>query len=118
MTGCCLYCGQTRIVDAENQENADLIATRECGACDNPLKKSAKLNSNIEELCGELAREYGMLPLEEDTIDRIKDVGTLIISGDIESASFRVIDSTIGMKNTKNGVSVYRNKTISAKLEA
>lgn len=118
MTGACLYCGQTRIVQADSQERADLIATKECGACDNPLKRTAKLNKNIESLCGELVREYGMMPLDEEVVENIKNIGALIIGGDIESASFRVADSTIGMKNTKSGVSVYRNKTISAKLEA
>lgn len=118
MTGACLYCGQTRIVQADSQERADLIATKECGACDNPLKRTSQLNKNIESLCGELAREYGMMPLDEEVVENIKNIGALIIGGDIESASFRVADSTIGMKNTKSGVSVYRNKTISAKLEA
>lgn len=40
MTGTCMYCGQTRLVYADSQDGADIIATEECGACDNPIKKT------------------------------------------------------------------------------
>lgn len=38
MTGTCTYCGQTRLVDADSQRQADLVATENC-ACDNIMKK-------------------------------------------------------------------------------
>ena len=47
MTGTCLYCGQTRIVEVNDQEDADMIATRECGACDNPVKQTYRLHRTL-----------------------------------------------------------------------
>ncbi len=118
MTGTCLYCGQTRIVDAETIEQADIVATRECSACDNPLKKTYRLHQNIDILCGETANGYGMLELDEELVDEIKDAGELLIRGLIKSATFKVSDSTISLRKAKDGAAVIRKKTISTKLEA
>ena len=38
MTGTCVFCGQTRLVEAETQTEADRIAAEHC-TCDNNLKK-------------------------------------------------------------------------------
>lgn len=118
MTGTCLYCGQTRIVEVNDQEDADMIATRECGACDNPVKQTYRLHQNIEILCGDTAKGYGMQELDADLIEEIKDAGELLIRGLIESVTYRVADSTVTLKNTKDGAAVIRKKSISAKLEA
>ena len=37
MTGTCVFCGQTRLVEAETQTEADRIAAEHC-TCDNNLK--------------------------------------------------------------------------------
>ena len=119
MTGTCMYCGQTRIVlDATDQEHADLIATRECGACDNPVKRNAQVSSNIEELCGASAPNYGMQELSEELTDILKDIGSCIIEGSVRSVSLNVNDSVIQVKKSGLGASVTRRKVISAKLEA
>lgn len=118
MTGTCLYCGQTRLVEADTEAEADVIATRECGACDNPLKRTWQLHQNIDILCGETARGYGMQELDPDLIETIKNSGELLIRGLIESVTFRVEDSTVALRNTKDGAAVIRKKSISAKLEA
>lgn len=119
MTGTCMYCGQTRIIlDARDQEQADLIATRECGACDNPVKRNYQVSNNIEELCGESAPNYGMQQLPEELIDLMKDVGSCIIEGTVGSISINVKDSVISIKKSGLGASVTRKKVISAKLEA
>lgn len=117
-TGVCLYCGQTRIVEADTQEEADIIATRECKACDNALKQTARLHDNIEILCGETARGYSMQELDPDLIEGIKETGKLLIDGLVERVTFKLDDSTISLNNTRDGVSVIRKKSISAKLEA
>lgn len=118
MTGICLYCGQTRIIEADTQEQADIIATRECGACDNPLKRTYQLHQNIDTLCGETAKGYGMLELDDELVDGIKKAGELLIEGFIDSVTFKVPDSTVSLRNTKDGAAVIRKKSISAKLEA
>ena len=118
-TGTCLYCGQTRLVlDAEDQEHADIIATRECGACDNPVKRNYQVGKNIEELCGESAPKYGMQQLPEEMTDLLKDIGSCIIEGSARSMSMTLKDSVISIKKSGLGASVTRKKVISAKLEA
>lgn len=118
MTGTCLYCGQTRIVEASTLQEADVKATRECGACDNPLKRTWQLHQNIDILCGETARGYGMQELDPELTDVIKSAGELLIRGFIESVTFKLEDSTVALRNTKDGAAVIRKKSISAKLEA
>lgn len=119
MMGTCLYCGQTRIVmDSIDQEQADIIATRECGACDNPVKRSYQAGNNIEELCGENARAYGMQTLSEELLELLKAASSHIIEGSLKSVSVNTNDSVITIRKSGPGASVTRKKVISAKLEA
>ena len=90
MTGTCVFCGQTRLVEAETQTEADRIAAEHC-TCDNNLKKVRQCSENIEQLC---------------------------VFGHVEAASFRLADSTIAIKQIKDGVAVARKKVSSVKLEA
>lgn len=113
MTGTCMYCGQTRLVFADIQANADMIATEECSACDNPVKKTKQLLENLDSLLGERAIDYGMPAVDEETLDVIKDAGCQIISGNIEAATFKVKGTTVSIR----GTSVTRKKITSARLE-
>lgn len=118
MTGTCRFCGQTRIIPFEcTQEEADRYAAENC-ACDNNMKKRRQLCENIDQICGEECKQFGMDILVYDTIEELKQVGTLCVYGYIEAASFRVPDSVIGIKKTKDGVSVSRKKVSSVRLEA
>lgn len=117
LTGACLFCGQTRIVEAEDQREADRIATENC-ACDNLMKRAKQFSENVDMVCGATSTQYGMEQLTEEVIDEIKQAGALCLHGLIDSAGFRVPDSTIGVKRTKDGVSISRKKVSSVKLEA
>lgn len=117
MTGACLFCGQTRMVEAETKEEANRIASENC-TCDNKLKSCRQCSENIEKICGETAKEFGMDIVAEDLIDEIKAVGSLCVYGYVEAASFRLADSTIVIKKSKDIVSVSRKKVSSVKLEA
>lgn len=117
MTGTCLFCGQTRMVEADTQEEANRIASENC-TCDNKLKSCRQCSENIDKICGATAKEFGMDVVVEDVIEEIKAVGKLCVYGYIEVASFRLADSTIAIKQIKDGVSVARKKVSSVKLEA
>ena len=117
MTGACLFCGQTRIVEAESQREADRLASELC-TCDNSLKKARQLWDNIDQLCGETARSYGMDIVAEEVKEELKQIGTLCIHGLVEAATIRISDSSITIKQVKDGVSITRKKVLSAKLEA
>ena len=118
MTGTCKFCGQTRLVPFEcTQEEADLYAAENC-ACDNNLKKCRQLCENIDKLCGEECKQFGMDIIEESTIDALKEVGRLCVYGYINGASFAIKGTSIAVRQIKGGVSVSRKKVLSAKLEA
>ena len=78
MTGTCLFCGQTRLVEAEDQNEANRIASETC-TCDNNLKRVRQCSDNIEKICGETAKDYGMDIVVEDVIDELKEVGKLCV---------------------------------------
>lgn len=117
-TGVCRFCGQTRIVPYEcDQEVADRYAAENC-TCDNNLKKCRQLNENIDALCGGDCVQYGMEILEENTIEALKQVGKLCVYGYITSATFSIGGTSLTIRQIKDGVSVSRKKVSSVKLEA
>ena len=117
MTGTCVFCGQTRMIQADNQKEADRIAAERC-TCDNNLKKVRQCSENIEQICGAPAKDFGMEIVTEEVIDALQDIGQLCVYGHIETASLRLADSTIAIKQIKDGVAVSRKKVSSVKLEA
>ena len=54
----------------------------------------------------------------EEVKEEIKNIGQLCVFGYVEAASFRLTDSTISVKQIKDGVAVARKKVSSVKLEA
>ena len=117
MTGTCVFCGQTRMVEAETQAEADRIAAENC-TCDNNLKRVRQCSENIDQICGATAKDFGMDIVTEEVIDSIKDIGRLCVFGHVDGATFRLADSTIAIKQIKDGISVSRKKALSVKLEA
>ena len=117
MTGTCVFCGQTRMVEAATQEEADRIAAEHC-TCDNNLKRVRQCKENIDRICGEEAKQFGMDIVTEEVIDVIKEIGALCVFGHVNAVSFRVPDSAIVVKQIKDGVAVARKKVSSVKLEA
>ena len=59
-----------------------------------------------------------METVTEEVIDALKDIGQLCVFGHIAAATVRVPDSTINIKQIKDGVAVSRKKVSSVKLEA
>lgn len=114
MTGVCRGCGQSRIVKAENQEEADVLVTEECSCqLGEQLRKKKELDQRLSELIGEEAPEYGWEPAgSEEIFDAIKEVGHIIAAGGIESVSIR-IDKTMLKIGAKAGkIVVERSKTV------
>lgn len=117
MTGTCAFCGQTRLVIAEDQSEANRVAAEEC-TCDNNFKKVRQCEDNIDLICGKSATEYGMEIVTEEVVDALKGIGQLCVFGHVGAATVRVSDSTINIKQIKDGVAVSRKKVSSVKLEA
>ena len=117
MTGTCAYCGQARLVNADPQEQADILATENC-TCDNIMIKRQLIFGNIEELCGVNAVNYGMEQLTEEAIDMLKTGGELCLRGLADSISMKAAGSSISIRTTAKGVKVERKKVSSVGLEA
>lgn len=117
MTGTCIFCGQTRMVEAETQEEADRIAAENC-TCDNRLKSCRQCSENIDKICGAPAKDFGMDVVTEEAIDTLKEIGRLCVYGYIDLGTVRLADSTVTIKQIKDGVAVARKKVSSVKLEA
>lgn len=114
MTGVCTGCGQTKTVRAETQEEADMIATSECGCARGELiRKKRELDQRLSELIGEEAPDYGWEPAgSTDVLESIRTIGHIVAEGGIESVGIR-IDKTnlkIGAKGGK--IVVERSKTV------
>ena len=117
--GYCPFCGQMQMVEATTEEEANHKAASNC-KCDGAKKaRSAGLcRDNIREICGPGAGDYQMEVLDEEVIEVLQDLGGFAVYDNIESAVIRLADSTVTIKQTKDGVSVARKKALSVKLEA
>lgn len=82
------------------------------------MKRVRQCSDNIEKICGEAAKEFGMDLVTEEVIDAMKELGGLCVNGYLEAASFKLSDSTVVIKKIKDGVAVSRKKVSSVKLEA
>lgn len=118
MKGVCPFCGQSRLVfNSCTESEANMEAARYC-ACDNPIKKTRILNENIDQLCGTGCEAYGLKQVTEEVVDVLKAVGSLLVSGHIETAQLRIEDTTVNIRRTSDSVRIERKKTLSARLEA
>lgn len=117
--GYCPFCGQMQMVEATTEEEANSKAAKNCN-CDGSKKaRSAGLcRDNIREICGTGAGDYQMDVLDEEVIEVLQDLGGFAVYDNIESAVIRLADSTVTIKQTKDGVAVSRKKALSVKLEA
>ena len=117
--GICPYCGQMQMVEAVTDEEANYKAVQNCN-CDGSKKarSAGQCRDNIREICGTVANDYQMDVLDEEVIDALQELGNLVTYDNIESAVIRLADSTVTIKQTKEGVSVARKKALSVKLEA
>lgn len=113
MTGVCRYCGQTRIVKAENQEEADRSVTLNCNCEGGEFERKKKeVGSRLDELIGETAPEYGWEPAEPEVFDTIRAMAMHILAGDIGSVGIRLADTNLKISRNKGKISIERSKTI------
>ena len=86
-TGKCKYCGNEINIIAEDQEDADRQASRDCscGAMRNELVK----------LIGNGCEAEGFRPVKEKTAVTIAVLGEMVVDGDIQKATIAVDGTTI-----------------------
>lgn len=111
--GICQGCGQTKMVKAESQAEADKIATNECDCPEGELQRRKKeFDDRLNELIGETAPDNGWEPAKSKEIfDRIQELGYVVIEGGIESAVIRIDKTTLKIKGGGK-LTLERSKTI------
>ena len=113
MTGVCKYCGQTKIVKAETQEEADRTATLDCNCQGGELERKKKhVKEQLDELIGELAPDNGWDPVRPEVFETIKELAFLITEDRISSCSMRVDDTNLKISRTKGKINIERSKTV------
>lgn len=117
MEGICPFCGQVQMVAACGEQEAIRKAAESCN-CDGSKKSrsAAQCADNIQEICGAGANNYNMDVCDEEIIEALKKLGELAIYDKLESAVIRLADSTVSIKQTKEGVSVSRKKALYVKM--
>ena len=113
MTGVCKYCGQTRIVKAESQEEADAVATLNCNCPGGELEQKKKhVEEQLDELIGELAPDNGWDPVKPEVFVTIKKLAFLITENKISSCAMRVDDTNLKISRSKGKINIERSKTV------
>ena len=113
LTGCCAYCGQTKIVKAEDQEEANQLATIDCTCPGGELERKKKhVQEQLDELIGELAPDNGWDPVRPKVLEAITNIAYHIAEDSISSCALRVDDTNLKITRNKGKINIERSKTI------
>ena len=113
MTGTCKHCGQTKIVRAASQEEADRIAAMECNCPGGDMERRKKqVKEQLDELIGYLAPDNGWEPAKEETFDAIREIAEQIAEEKITSCAMRIDDTNLKLSRNKGKITIERSKTI------
>lgn len=133
--GACRFCGQINM-DPEGKfvgrEEADEYASMNCNCHDSQRYASRerfqkmredtlkRANEEIEDLCGEGCRKYGLTSIDEDIKAMIKKSAELIYDDDMKDIAISVSASTKVKisKSAKNKIQINRSDVAAFKKEA
>lgn len=120
MNGVCKGCGQVIIVEAADQQDADIKATDRCGCHESRLiKNRVRIRNTITDLCGEAAEERGFQWLDTELTELIINLAELTQLGRVESAQLRAGDSVIKIRTNADGMLLFsrnRSETIEEEI--
>lgn len=108
--GICNYCGQIRIVKADNQKEADIKSSMLCDC------SGATYIRNLEDLKLRIntvttnCQEQGYEPLDEDVNNEVFALGILILTERIEKASITLKKGKITISRRSGSVKVNREE--------
>ena len=113
MIGVCAFCGQTRAVLAQTQEEANEMASLDCGCPGGEAERKRKeLRDRLDELIGELAPEFGWDPTTPEIFDEIAAIANSVADGRIGSAAFSIDGTNLKIRRNTKGIAIERSKTI------
>lgn len=113
LLGDCKGCGQTMMVVATNQEQADEIATEKCDCpAGEMIRKKKELDERLGELIGEEAPQYGWDATTPEIFETIKEIGNIVAEGKIESVGIRIDNTSLRIANRGGKIVIERSKTV------
>lgn len=101
--GKCRYCGKEINIIAENQEDADRQASRDCSCGgmkhEEMIKeRKAHMKQTLLALIGDGCEEENFRPLKEDTAKMVLEVAEKVVEGEIQKATIVVDGTTITIR--------------------
>lgn len=99
-TGKCRYCGNEINIIAENQEDADRQASRDCSC--GGYQREQRIAERKERMTGALmaliapgCEQQNFRPLRDETCNMILHIGQMVADGEIQKATIAVDGTTI-----------------------
>lgn len=112
-TGTCQFCGQTKMVQAADQERADQMATEGCDCPGGKIAKREKLiTERLSELIGEEAPDNGWDPVAPEAYNIILNAAYMIVEGKMESIAIRIDRTNLKIRNAGGKIIVERAKSV------
>ena len=113
LLGVCKGCGQTMMVVATSQEQADEIATERCDCpAGEMIRKKKELDERLGELIGEEAPQYGWDATTPEIFEAIRQIGHIVSEGKIESVGIRIDKTSLRIANRGGKIVIERSKTV------
>lgn len=111
--GSCIYCGQSKMVEAADIEDANKQVTRECG-CDEAVRERQKkeLGERIRAAVSQPEKESRMMPFSEQQQEDAVMFAEKVFEKQYPAIQYSVNDCTVTITDTKNGVEFIRSKKI------
>lgn len=102
--GTCKYCGQMKIVQAADEEDANLKVTRSCTCPESRLeRKRTQIRNTIMDLCGAGGAQRGFMELTDEQKNAVIMLAEMVESGRAISVSLRMADSAIKLSTDADG---------------
>ena len=113
MTGVCRGCGQTKIVKAYTQMEADSAVTMDCTCPEGELARRKKqVKEQLDELIGELAPDNGWEPVRPEVFQTVREMAERIAENRITSCAMRIDETNLKISRSKGKINIERSKTI------
>lgn len=117
--GTCKGCGQAQIVPADNDVEADKIATERCTCPEGKeIRAKNRLMQNIDDICGEGCKRIGMDPVSPRTIERIKEAAELVHGRKMDKAVFSIDGTLITIIAKTKYVTVTRKRVLNIEKQS
>ena len=111
--GACRYCGEQRIVNAADQQDADNKATNDC-VCPDAMfhRKKRQIEERLRSICcGEEAKAGNFMAYDNDQLTAVMQLAELVQRGKIASVQITAADSVLKLSITSDqAVKFSRNR--------